>query len=70
MSFMYIQLLVSFFLFPCGFPGENRAKLKKLFHLDSRLRWEAQYPRYNENTYYFLISNCSNAWIDASDFLK
>ena len=29
--FMYIQLFVSFFLSPCGFPGENRANLKKLF---------------------------------------
>ena len=53
-TFMYIQLFVSFFLFPCGFPGENRANLKKLFDLDSRLRWEAQYPRYTENTIIFL----------------
>ena len=45
---------------------ENRAKLKKLFNLNSRLRWGAQQPRYTEYTYYFLISNCSNA----RDFLK
>ena len=47
-------------------PGENRAKLKKLFHLNSKLRWGAQYPRYTEYTRFLLISNCSNA----SDFLN
>ena len=45
---------------------KNRAKLKKLFNLNTRLRWGVQYSRHTEYTHYFLISNCSNA----SDFLK
>ena len=37
---------LAFFLFRCEFQKKNRAKLKKLFNLNSRLRWGAQYPRY------------------------
>ena len=33
--------------------GENRTKLKKLFNLNSRLIWGAQYPRYAEYIYYY-----------------
>ena len=51
---------------PLWIPRENRAKLKKLFYLNSRLRWWAQYPRYTEFTSYFPISNCSNE----NDFLN
>ena len=36
-------------------PGENRAKLRKLFNLIRRLRWGAKYPIYTEYSYYFLI---------------
>ena len=32
--------LASFFSFPLWIPVENRAKLKKLFNLNSRLTWE------------------------------
>ena len=63
--YIYIcWLLVSFFSFPLSIVGENRPKLKKLFNLNSRRRWRAQYLRYTEYTYYFLIGNCSNT----SDF--
>ena len=58
-------LLVSFSSFPLCIAGQNRAKLKKLFNLNSILSWVAQYPRYLEYIYYFLISNCN-----ASAFLK
>ena len=39
-------------------PAETRAKLKKLFNLNSWLSWGVHYPRYTEYTYCFLISNC------------
>ena len=47
-------------------PGQNRAKRKKLFNLKSKLKWRVQYPVYTERTYYFVITNYSNA----SDFLN
>ena len=53
-----LQLLISFFSLPLWIPGENSAKLKNLYNLNIRLRWVAQYPKYTEYTYYFLISNC------------
>ena len=37
--------MVSCFFLPLWITGENRAKLKKLFNFNSRLRWGAQYPR-------------------------
>ena len=40
-------------------------RVKKLFNLNSGLRWEAQYPRYTGYTCYFLISNCSNIFSSA-----
>ena len=46
--------MVSFFFLLLWIPGENKAVLKKLFNLTSRLRWGAQYPRYTECNYYFL----------------
>ena len=53
-------MFVSFFSLSLWILGEYRAKLKKLFHLNNRLRWGAQYPRHTEHTHYFLFSNCSN----------
>ena len=44
--------------FSVWIPAENRAKLKKLFNVNSWLSWGVHYPRYTEYTYYFLISNC------------
>ena len=57
LSFSSLMLLI---------PGQNRAKLKKLFNLKSKLKWRVQYPVYTERTYYFVITNYSNA----SDFLN
>ena len=51
---------ISCFSPPLWFPKENRIKLKKILSLNGRLKWRAQYPRYVEHTYYFLISNSSN----------
>ena len=50
---------------PLWIPGEHGAEVKKLLNLNSWMRWVEKYPRYIEYTYYFLISNCSNA----SEFL-
>ena len=58
---IYIALLISIFSLTVWIQEKNRAKLKKLFYLNSRLRWGVQYPRYKECTPYFPISNCSNA---------
>ena len=33
--------------------GENKAKLKKLFNLNSTLRWAVQYPRHTEYTHFY-----------------
>ena len=64
------MIVVNFFPFPLWIPGENRAKLKKIFNLNNKLRWGAQYHRYTEYTYYFLISNCSNASEDKFNFVS
>ena len=55
---IYIYLLVGFFSLPLWIPGENRAKLKKLLNLKSRLSWVAQDLSHADYTYYFLISTC------------
>ena len=46
--------MFNFFSLLMWIPGENRAKLKKLFNSKSRLRWGAQYSRYVEYTIIFL----------------
>ena len=43
-----LHTLVGQFPFPLWIPGENRARLQKLFKLNSRLTLKAQYPRYTE----------------------
>ena len=45
---------LAFSSLPLWIPGENKVKLKKLFNLNSRLTWGAQYVRYTECNYYFL----------------
>ena len=61
-----ITVSLGFFSLKLWIPLENRAKLNKLFNLNSRLRWGAKYPRCTEYTCYFFIINCSNA----SDFFN
>ena len=49
-----LDLLVNFFSLLLWNPGKNRAKLKKLFNFNSRLRRGVQYPRHTESIVFFL----------------
>ena len=60
LDYIFGKLFGNFFSLSLWLPRENRAKLKKLVNLKSRLEWEAQYPRYSKCTDYFLISKCSD----------
>ena len=64
-------LLVSFFLFRCGFQDKIEPSWRKLFNLNCRLRWRVQYPRYKKYTFLsaaavmqviFFISDCRNSF--------
>ena len=48
--------MLAFSLSRCRF--QKKIELRKLFNLNSRLRWGAKYPRCTEYAHYFLISNC------------
>ena len=48
--------MLAFSLSRCRF--QKKIELRKLFNLNSRLRWGAKYPRCTEHAHYFLISNC------------
>ena len=60
---MIYNFWLAFFLFGCGVQEEIEPSWRNYFW-NSRLRWRAQYSRYTEYTYYFLIDSCNNA----SDF--
>ena len=54
-SFTY-SCWLAFFSLPLWIPGGNRAKLKKLFNLNSRLSWGAQNPDTQNLLIIFLLS--------------
>ena len=52
---IYIELLVSFISLPLWIAAENRAKLKKLFNFNNRLRWGGNTPD-TQNTLIIFLS--------------
>ena len=51
-DYMFEEKLNSLFSLPMQIPGENRAKLKELFTLKSRLKMGEQYSKYSGRTSY------------------
>ena len=50
---LHIIVGLLFFSLSLWISEKNRATLKKLFNLNSRLSWGVQYPRYTEYSFYY-----------------